>query len=338
MQATLPISVTHIASCLPAQKVAVSGFADFDTKEVANLSKTTQIESLRWAANESAADLCVQAAKEIFNQEPQLKNEIAALIFVSQTPNQGMPASSYYCHSQLEFADDVACFDFQYGCSGYIYGLLQAGLLLPHVGNKKVLLLAGETNSKMTDPSDLQTRLIFGDAGTASIVESSSQCQPFIMYNSGSNGQTIHRKYGGFESNSEASEYLYMDGLGVFQFAISKVPTLVNQLLQNAHIEAEAIDYYIFHQANGFIVNYFAKALKLSPQKVPVALQDTGNTGPASIPLLLSKMGNDMYANTAQSGASLLCGFGVGLSWAACLLDLHTTTFYSPVIYSPNND
>lgn len=332
MFSQLPVKITHIASCLPKNQVKNDLRVNENEKtEAAAILKTTGIEKVHLAAEETAADLCIEAAKKILDHHPELQHEIGAVVFVSQTPNFGMPASSYYCHEQLGFKNDVLCFDLPYGCSGYLYGLLQSGLILKANSDKKVLLLAGETNSKMTDKSNLQTRLIFGDAGTATIVEfNNNSHSPFLLKNEFDKNNMIFRNYGGFYSNTDmGSPTLHMEGLEVFKFSITKVPALISELLNKAEIPIGEISMFALHQANKFIINYLAKALKINQDKAPTALEETGNTGPASIPLMLSKIGN----NYKPLDKVCLVGFGVGLSWGASILNLSETKFISPSFY-----
>lgn len=330
----LPFKISIISSCQPKSRISLGNdFKEFNENDIENLSSTTGIKELRWSKTETASDLCLRAAENLLETKPELKKQIDAVIFVSQTPDAGMPNSSIKCHAALNLAPTVTCFDFNYGCSGYLYGLLQSGLLLQQDSCNTILLLVGETNSKMTLESDLQTRLIFGDAGTATIVRKAQTKSTLILNNQSENVPSIYRHYGGFSSNNfYEHEKMVMKGLDIFKFAISKVPQVIAQLLTATKADKSEIDFYFLHQANAFIINYIAKAMKLPKETFPVAISDTGNTGPASIPLMLSKIGNNLKMKSTLKN-SILVGFGVGLSWGAIKTDLSNTTFLEPFDY-----
>lgn len=167
------INIDVISACLPDKVLSLVEYApDLITeKEVKRFVKNTGFSHLAIADdNVTASDLCFEAAENIFKNSAYSKNDIDALVFVSQTPDWYLPATSHYLQYKLGLSDDVLCFDINEGCSGYVQGLYLASVLIQSKQCKKVLLLAGDTISKITDPADRATRLIFGDAGTASII------------------------------------------------------------------------------------------------------------------------------------------------------------------------
>lgn len=189
------INVDVISACLPDKVLSLVEYApDLITeKEVKRFVKNTGFSHLAIADdNVTASDLCFEAAENIFKNSAYSKNDIDALVFVSQTPDWYLPATSHYLQHKLGLSDDVLCFDINEGCSGYVQGLYLASVLIQSKQCKKVLLLAGDTISKITDPADRATRLIFGDSGTASIISNSGKnCIYFNINTYGSRYKAI---------------------------------------------------------------------------------------------------------------------------------------------------
>ena len=169
------VKIKAISACVPQDCLGILEYAPnlITAKEVKRFVKGTGFANLRIAKDAvTTADLCLSAAKKIFSEQNINKQDIDGLIFVSQTPNWYLPATSHYLQNKLGLNEDVVCFDINEGCSGYIQGLYLASTLITAQQCKNVLVLAGDTISKLTDPEDRATRLIFGDAGTATVIGS----------------------------------------------------------------------------------------------------------------------------------------------------------------------
>jgi 3-oxoacyl-[acyl-carrier-protein] synthase-3 len=346
---TSSIKISYITTCLPAGSVDLHAeAAHYGEKEVNNIIAATQIKNVRVAdADTTTADMCIAAAQKIISTANIDRNTIDGLVFVSQTPDHKMPATSFIIQHKLGLGKATACFDLPYGCSGYIYGLLQASLLIETGICKQVLVLAGDTSTRMINQKDRSVKMVFGDAGSATLVEKGEAQTGFIMKADGSGANQLiipagacrypasdtssivtERENGNFRSDED----LYMDGIGIFNFAISEVPAAVRELLQVANWTMEETGVFALHQANGLIVDYLRRKMKLKKEQVPLAIENYGNTGPATIPLLFSELGDELR-NTGQLNKVVMCGFGVGLSWGAMFTNLSDCTFIKPFDY-----
>jgi 3-oxoacyl-[acyl-carrier-protein] synthase-3 len=199
----------------------------------------------------------------------------------------------------------------------------------------------------MINPKDRAVRMVFGDAGSATLIEQGSGKIYAALQSDGSGAKDLIIPAGGFRmpsspqtciaserepGNFRSDEDLYMDGMSILNFAIREVPKMIDETLNALHWDKSEVGSVVFHQANEFIVNYLAKRLKLSKDQAPIAVEGFGNTGPSSIPLLLSNCGETLSA-AGRLNKAILCGFGVGLSWGVIGCDLSKTKFYKPIDY-----
>jgi 3-oxoacyl-[acyl-carrier-protein] synthase-3 len=304
--------------------------------DMARIAAKTGIESRRIAAaDETAADLAFAAAERLFANSTVQRDEIDYLLFCTQSPDYRLPASACILQDRLRLSVNCGAIDFNQGCSGYIYGLQLANALVSSRTAHNVLLLTGETYSKYIHPQDRSVRVLFGDAATASIISADTQGARIIATEVGTDGTGYNnlivpmggaRKRSGAESPQEfcdengsirSEENLFMDGQELFAFTLKRVPALVARLLQKTGLAAEEIDTYVFHQANAFMNEHLRTKMRLPKEKVPLSLQDVGNTVSNTIPLTLSRI-----APQLSSGSKvMLIGFGVGYSWGAALLE-----------------
>lgn len=321
------LRLTAIAVALPDKKLEMAElYEQFGQREVERIVSSTGINSLRIAPKGvKASDLCLAAAKHLFIKTGISNSSIDAIIFVSQTPDYKMPATSCVLQSKLGLSKKVVAFDINYGCSGYIYGLYQAALLISTKSAKRVLVCAGDTISRFLNPDDHKVRLVLGDAGSATIVESGTNEWSFDI-NTDGNGfdKLIIPKENGNDG------YLHMDGSAIMEFALREVGISFDNVIADQGWEKTDIKQAVFHQPNEFMLNYLRKKIKLSLKQMPIAVKDYGNTGPASIPLTLC----DHYSESKELGKAVLSGFGVGLSWGSIALDLCGTRLYEPIYYS----
>jgi 3-oxoacyl-[acyl-carrier-protein] synthase-3 len=232
---------------------------------------------------------------------------------------------------------DTGCFDINLGCSAYPYGIAVLSSLLKNSDKTKALLLVGETVSKQVSNKDKTNAFLFGDAGTATLIEltNDSSNATFFSFSSDGNGfGSLIIPGGGYrhvsssktleehldpDGNIRTDEHLFMDGMEIFNFAITRVPKDIKDICAFSGTSLDDIDYFVFHQANKYINNFIAKKLKLLPEKVPFSIKDYGNTSGASIPMTLVD-NFDKFDNKCTK--CLFSGFGVGLSWSSCIVDL----------------
>jgi 3-oxoacyl-[acyl-carrier-protein] synthase-3 len=332
------ISISGISSCVPKNLFDFKSFeAEISSQEIQRIIKSTGIHKVRIAdSNTKASDLCFAAGEKLLFDLHIDKNSIDAIVFVSQTPNSLMPATSIQLQQRFKLKNDIVAFDISYGCSGYIYGLFQASLLLQSGSCSRVLLCVGDVISPFLKKDDKSVRMIFGDAGSTTLIEKGNSSIYFSIKSDGSGMDKITSKnYEIIKNNEESyapfrSHFISMDGAGIMEFALKEIPKMIEDLLIEFKLSKSEIDIFALHQANLFMLNYLRKKLGVSPNSVPIYLEDVGNTGPASIPLMLSELGIQLRGKkTLQK--SILCGFGVGLSWGSCICDLSKTHFIKKI-------
>jgi len=278
------------------------------------------------------SDLCFQAAQDLIENLKIDKSEIDALLFISYTPDYLMPATSYVLHKRLNLGQNCVVMDIPQACSGFVIGLCQASMLL-NSGCKKVLLLAGDSFSKFSDMFNDNTAPVFGDAGSAALVEY-DQNAPKSYFNIQSDGNgydSLICYRGGFKNHPrkedfyENGEYKYdskMDGGRIFEFTMNNISPSIQNLLTFAQKNKEDMNYFVFHQANKFIIENIARQLEIDMSKAPVeTISKYGNQCGASIPCAISDALRAEVSN--KNNNILISGFGVGLSWANAIISLN---------------
>lgn len=326
------VAISGISACVP-RRIDENDNYPLSEKEKINLISSIGVERKRIANDVTcSSDLCFKAAETLIGELHWDKSEIDCLIFVSQTPDYILPATACILQHRLELSTECLAQDVSLGCSGWIYGMSTiSSLILAGGGSlRKALLLVGDTISKVSSPEDKSTRPLFGDAGTATALEyiAGSEGFKFYLATDGESANAIIVKDGGYRNaispaSSVVKQFedgirrndmqLYLDGMAVFSFAISKGPQSVNKLLEYFNIEKDSIDYFIFHQANQFLNEKIRKKLKLEPAKVPYSLKNFGNTSGAAIPLtMVSELRTVLKSRKLNH---LGCAFGVGFSW-----------------------
>jgi 3-oxoacyl-[acyl-carrier-protein] synthase-3 len=334
---TIPnVRLAGLSACVPKKVVSNSQHPYFSQEMMSSFVKSTGVDERRIAAeDQTTSDFCYEAAQNLIKGLGWDKSEIDILILVTQTADFKLPVTSAILQDRLGLPTSCMAMDIPLGCSGYVYGLSTMASLLTLGAMKKGLLLVGETNSKVVSPFDKSTEPLFGDAGTASafIYDPTAAPIPFTLGTDGSGHKAIIIPAGGArkKADEKAMEYLLveegitrndcslvMDGMDVFSFGISKAPANVKELLLYADRNIEDMDYFVFHQANMFMNSKIVKKLKIPEGKVPYTLGKYGNTSSATIPLtIVSELKEQL---TGADAELLCCGFGVGLSWGACIL------------------
>jgi 3-oxoacyl-[acyl-carrier-protein] synthase III len=345
------IRIAGIASAVPVQtRVVQDEVPQFGEDVVRKVAESIGVQTRRVAPpGVCASDLCCAAAERLLAELNWPRNEIGGLIFVTQTPDYVLPATSHVLHERLGLAPSAFAFDVNLGCSGYVYGLWMAASLIQTVGTK-VLLLVGDTISRTISEQDLSVALLFGDAGTATALEPDPDAPPayFELGADGSGARSLIIPAGGFrrprdESSSvrtrreleglRSDEDLYMDGPEIFSFALRRVPPLVQAVLACAGLGIDEIDSFVFHQANGFMLSHLAKRLRIPGNRLVVGLGAYGNTSSASIPLAITTSGLRAGLES-RSMTLLLAGFGVGFSWGAAVVRCGPSVLPSLVEYT----
>lgn len=321
--------IRAICSCVPSYRFDnLKDTTEFTPDEVRKVTAMAGISARRLADDSTcSSDLCEAAANRALDLAGWERGSVDALIMVTQTPDYFMPSTSCVLHKRLGLSDRCAAFDVGQGCSGYPYGLWLAGMMLQTGSARRVLLLHGDTPARYTDKGDRAVSLLFGDAGSATALEAAgpggSTPWSFVLRTDGSGYEDLIIEGGGFRDrfNPDRKKHcVTMNGANVFNFTIKRVPDLVKDTLALAGKATDEIDYFIFHQANHFIIRHLAKKLDLPDRKIPLIMKEYGNTGGVSLPLTIALGGLERPADRPLS--LLLLGYGAGLSWGAALIDL----------------
>lgn len=332
------IGISGLAGAVPRNTINNLEYTEhFPAEDVREIVEKTGIKERRFAEPQHcASDFCYAAADALLNDKNIDRSEIDLLVFVSQTPDYRMPATSVILQERLGLSKDTAAFDLNLGCSAFIYGLSVVYSFMQQGSFRKALLLDGETRSRVYSPKDRMTAFLFGDGGVAALIEKGEQygASYFTLHSDGSREDLIKADAGGYRNpsttetlkekvvdehgNIRTSEHGYMKGADVFNFVLREIPRDIKEILQLSGAELSAIDYAVFHQANIYMNNYLVKKLKLDPDRVPISLDMFGNTSSVSIPItIVSRLQHQLQGRKKL----LLSGFGVGMSWASSVLD-----------------
>jgi 3-oxoacyl-[acyl-carrier-protein] synthase-3 len=284
--------------------------------------------------SETAGDLAYNAAENVL--EDYDRRKVDMLLFCTQSPDYYLPTTACVLQDRLNLRTDIGALDFNLGCSGFIYGLAMSKSFIHTEIAKTVLLITSETYSKHLNSKDLANRTIFGDAAAAVIIENSptEKIFNFILGTDGKGKNNLIVKNGCFRNkfNPDAEEKatdsndiytendLFMNGPEIFNFTIQSVPVVVEQCLIKNNLSIDQIDFVIFHQANKYIIEFLRKKIGIPKEKFYSNILLTGNTVSSSIPIAYS----DALRNgqIKKGNKVLLCGFGVGYSWGATVIEV----------------
>jgi len=332
------VSIRGVSAALPKNVEYVKDYHLFSENEAKKFSASTGIYERRLAnKTTTASDLCFDATEKLLDNLKWGRKDIDCLIFVTQTPDYVLPSTSCILQNRLNLSKEAVVFDISLGCSGWIYGLMTISNLLNTGTFKKGLLLVGDTITKTCSFEDKSTYPLFGDAGTATALEfdENSMGLKFHLSADGSGADAIHIPHGGYRYQTSKKSFqneifgngitrkplnLALEGMNVFSFGISKAPQSIKKLIDHFGINFDAVNYFIFHQANFFMNEKIRKKLKIPEDKVPYTLSEYGNTSCATIPLTIV---DRLAKNTLNSKLEIIaCGFGVGLSWGSVWFNL----------------
>lgn len=307
---------------------------EFPEWSVEKVAKKVGVNSRHLAGeNETAGDMAEKAARKLFEEYNISPNEIDFLLLCTQSPDYFLPSTSCVIQHRLGIPTSAGAFDYNLGCSGCIYGMAVAKGLISAGIAKNVLLLTAETYNKYLHPSDKSNRSIFGDGAAACLIstEGLAEIGNFSLGTDGSGadklivgtGASRHKeKTGTYMEDEEGhiryDDYLYMNGSGIFNFTLDAVPQMINDVLIKNDMEKDTIDYYIFHQANKFMLNTIRKVCVLPKDKFYINLEETGNTVSSTVLIGLKDCIDNGQIKKGDN--VMVSGFGVGLSWGGTLL------------------
>lgn len=325
--------VVGVVSCVPANNVNNDSFqARFNESDIDGVIKMIGVTQRRWVdAQGTTRDLCKASGIRLLESLAWDTGSVDAIIFVSQTPDFRLPATACLLQVDLGLPTGCIAYDVNLGCSGYPYALWLGSMMIQTGAASRVLLAVGDTVSKIVDPDDRSTALLFGDAGTMTALEATADPQHthYVLGTDGRGASNLIVPQGGFRHWDDTDDprlegknhdSLFMDGGEIFNFTLRAVPALLNRTVEAAQKSIDEYDAVLFHQANHFMIKHLAKKLKLPADKVPVNIDEFGNTSSASIPLLMtSRLSKPL---TERSMQLAMLGFGVGYSWAAASVRL----------------
>ena len=319
------LRIAGVATCTPPRVIDnLDAGLGFDAEEVRKVVAMAGIRKRRVVEEGvTAADLCFEAAEDLLDRLQWDRDSISGLIFVTQSPDYFLPSTSCLLHQWLGLGDSCAAFDVGLGCSGYPYGLYLAAAMLKAGGHGRILMLHGETPSRFVSPDDQATTLLFGDAGSATAIEAAAGGRAhFCLHSDGSGHAGLIIRGGAFRDRDPADRRdlrLHMDGAGIFNFTIKRVPPLIAEALEIAGLSVEQVDSYLFHQSNRFMMKHLIKKAGLPEARVPMTVEDMGNCGGPSVAVTMTRM---LPATRERDWTLMLLGYGVGLSWGAAVVGL----------------
>ena len=336
------IGITAMAGAVPKKVIKNLEYTEyFPEDQVKEVVEKVGIYERRFADEQTcSSDLCFAAAQKLIIDNNIDRDEIDLLVFISQTADYRMPATSITLQHRLGLSNSCIAFDINLGCSAFIYGLSVVYSMLQAGGIRKALILDGETRSKVYGPRDRRSAFIFGDGGVAALVERDEKFgETTLSLNSdGSRADLIMIKAGGYRhmstpetlkervvdeyGNMRSEEQGYMKGGDVFNFVIREIPRDIKKTMAEAGVTVGDIDYFCFHQANNFINSYIAKKMKLDLEKIPHTIEKYGNTSSVSVPLTIV---SELKGRLDGPKTLMLSAFGVGMTWATGIVSFVDT-------------
>lgn len=307
------IGLKCIAAYIPQRSIDnVEQGAKFGEPEDFIRTKIGATKLPRKDDSEETSDLAALAVRKLTTDSSLVLGQIDALVVVTQNGDgSGLPHTAAVVHDKLELGSKVAAFDVSLGCSGYVYGLSILKGFMQEAGLKNGVLVTADPYSKVIDPTDRVTSLLFGDAATATWLSTDPVWnigQP-ILATDGSGGDNLIVRNGKLE----------MNGRQVFNFAAIQVPIQIKDLLQQESLEPTDIDLYCIHQGSAAIVDAVSRRFQGVRDRFLLDMNETGNTVSSTVPLLLIQ-----NLDKPELNKILISGFGVGLSWASSILSRRT--------------
>jgi 3-oxoacyl-[acyl-carrier-protein] synthase-3 len=309
---------------------------DWDMEKIAE--RTGVLERHFCAPDETALDLGVQASRQLLERLNISTSDVGAVIMCTNSPDYILPSNACLLQDRLNLPTSIPAFDFTLSCSGYIYGLFIAKSLIASGAVPSVLLVTGDSYSRFMHPDDRSTVTLFGDGGAATMICSAeggpSGIGEFTLGTDGRSGESFRIEAGGARvphseetaklitdssGSVRSADHIEMDGRAVLAFVRNCVPPMIEELLSIAGHGMEAVDLVVFHQASALSLEYLQRWLKLPPEKTFSNIHHVGNLVSASIPIALREA--ELEDRLRPGMKVMLVGFGVGLSWAACLVD-----------------
>ena len=336
------VALRGVTGTVPAHAVKTADFDIFTPEEAETFDRTVGIKNRYIGPDDlCTSDLCFDAAERLLDDLGWERESIDVLVFGSVTGDYKTPPTAGILQHRLGLPTSTFVLDIPMGCCGSMYAINVAGNLLSAGSVRRALLLVGDTALRMGSMKDKSRVPLFGDSGTAMALEYDPAADPIVIeFNTlGSGYEALITPHGGFRHPITAESFVEEDfgngiirapkdtlinGMDVFSFAISRPPISIKKLMERYELTPDNVDYFLIHQANKLIVDRIVKKLKLPLEKVPYDLQEFGNLGGASIPMLMSW---NLAEELRSRPLTLLCSsFGLGLTWGTMVLRTQTMT------------
>lgn len=317
-------NIGEISVALPAHVVTNEMLAaeqpDWD---MARVARRTGVQSRHIAAaDETALDLGARAADDVLSRAAIDRDSITAIVFCTQTPDYPLPPNSCQLQDRLGLREDIPVLDINHACSGFIYGMSVCSALANREGNG--LLINGDTYSKIIASNDRSTRTVFGDGAAATLIPGSEspgalRVMDTVFGSSGAGHERFIVCHGGARTaEAGVQPVIEMDGLGMLNFVLEKIPAAIDELLLRNTLRRDEIDLWVFHQASRVAVDALGAEMGLAGDRVILDMEDIGNLVSASIPVCIARARE--RGQFEQGMRIVTAGFGVGLSWGASLM------------------
>lgn len=311
-------TISSICQYLPKNRISIKKFCLEKNWDYKKLIDKTGIKFIyKSKHDESALSMAITAAKKLKVK----KNDINALIYVTQSPEFHLPTNACVIQDKLNLNKNIIAFDVNQGCSGFIYGLFLAQQIIKNNSKGKVLLLCSDTYTKNININNKSCSTIFSDAASASLISKyKKKNSNFLFYTDGSGAKDLILNYSGFNYKKDLSPELFMNGRKVLSFTMNVVPDLIKKLIKKEKIEINKIKYFIFHQASKIVIDNLTRILNIPSKKVYRNYSKYGNTVSSTIPICLNEL---LKKKLVKKGDKiLLCGFGVGLSAGTTIMEV----------------
>lgn len=345
--------ISGVLTIVPAKK---SRFDDEASNYSFPIEKTLRLKSLMGfnehhivETNVCTSDLCVFGMQYLFDQGRVARDDIDAMVLVTQSPDYFMPPTSNVIQGRLGLKSEMICLDINQGCAGFEVGLFQAFALLDQPAIHKVAVLNAEVLSRKVSNKDRNSYPLIGDAAAVTIVERDSAEAPIwgnIMMD-GSGREALIIPAGGFRmpaspqtsileddgtGNFRSLENLRMNGQDIFNFVMAKVPPMITSLVETAGKKLEDIDFFLFHQPNKFMVQKLAEKIDVPLEKMPSNIVERfGNSSGVTVPInLCYNLGQRVLT---EKFMVCFAGFGSGLTWSSILMNIGGMDFCSIIEY-----
>ena len=305
----------------------------------AKIYRKTGIKSRPVAGTELVSDMAVKAAEKLFNEYGISPQSVDFILLCTQSPDYLLPTTACIVQYRLGIPTTAGAFDYNLGCSGYVYGLATAkGLLCAGVA-KNILLITSETYTKHINPLDRSTRTVFGDAASATYLtaEDAGKIGEFVLGTDGGGASNLIVPSSGMalaksaqtavesedaHGNIRSEDNLYMNGPEIYAFTLRAVPRLVSDILEKNGLTMDDIDYAILHQANRLVLTSLRDKLDIPEEKFCIDVEELGNTVSSTIPIAIKRAAERLPEKLRPGAKILIAGFGVGYSWGGTVITL----------------